>query len=119
MDLTLTGAYSLVSRRYIHVCCSAMIDRLCSTRWLDEFLLSVGETVRFFCSFAMAVQCQERSLSEDIVNSSNNKETIVIEEIVRAGPRGAIALAGTSTAIVIGLWFLFYFLVFLPRGVIQ
>lgn len=40
-----------------------------------------------------------------------------VDEIVRSGPRGA--LAGTATAIVIALWFAFYFLVFLPRGVIQ
>jgi hypothetical protein len=38
---------------------------------------------------------------------------------VRAGPKGAVALAGIATAIVIALWFAFYFLVFLPRGVIQ
>ena len=43
----------------------------------------------------------------------------IVDEIVRDGPHGAIALAGAATAIVIGLWFAFYFLVFLPRGVIQ
>lgn len=42
-----------------------------------------------------------------------------VDAIVSEGPHGAIALAGTATAIVIGLWFAFYFLVFLPRGVIQ
>ncbi|MBR8161933.1 hypothetical protein KDW98_12235 [Burkholderia vietnamiensis] len=42
-----------------------------------------------------------------------------VGDIVRAGPTGAIALAGIATAIVIALWFAFYFLVFLPRGVIQ
>ena len=46
-------------------------------------------------------------------------EARTIERIVRAGPTGAIALAGTATAIVILLWFAFYFLVFLPRGTIQ
>ena len=40
-------------------------------------------------------------------------------EIVRAGPLGAVAVAGVATAIVIGLWFAFYFMVFLPRGAIQ
>jgi hypothetical protein len=39
-----------------------------------------------------------------------------IDAIVRSGPSGAIAVAGTSTAIVIGLWFAFYLLVFLPRS---
>lgn len=42
-----------------------------------------------------------------------------VDEIVRTGPHGALALAGTATAIVIALWFAFYFFVFLPRGVIQ
>ena len=41
-----------------------------------------------------------------------------VEDIVRAGPTGALAVAGIATAIVIALWFAFYFLVFLPRGVI-
>ncbi|WP_322042094.1 hypothetical protein [Paraburkholderia sp. J67] len=42
-----------------------------------------------------------------------------VDEIVRQGPSGALALASISTGIVIALWFAFYFLVFLPRGVIQ
>ncbi|CAN0625216.1 conserved protein of unknown function [Burkholderia multivorans] len=42
-----------------------------------------------------------------------------VDEIVRQGPRGALALAGTATALVVAMWFAFYFLVFLPRGVIQ
>ncbi|WP_233842659.1 hypothetical protein [Dyella sp. 2HG41-7] len=42
-----------------------------------------------------------------------------VEEIVRSGPRGALMVAGIAVAIVIALWFLFYFLVFLPRGVIH
>jgi hypothetical protein len=42
-----------------------------------------------------------------------------IERIVRSGPKGAVAVAGTATGIVIAIWFAFYFLVFLPRGVIQ
>ena len=41
-----------------------------------------------------------------------------VDEIVRSGPTGALAVAGIATAIVIALWFAFYFLVFLPRGVI-
>ena len=41
-----------------------------------------------------------------------------IDEIVRSGPTGAIAVAGIATAIVIALWFAFYFLIFLPRGFI-
>jgi hypothetical protein len=39
-----------------------------------------------------------------------------VERIVREGPRGAIALAGVATLIVVALWFAFYFFVFMPRG---
>ncbi len=42
-----------------------------------------------------------------------------VDEIVRSGPRGALALAGPATAIGLALWVGFYVLVFLPRGVIQ
>jgi hypothetical protein len=46
-------------------------------------------------------------------------ESASIDAIVGSGPRGAIAVAGIATAIVIALWFAFYLLVFLPRGTIQ
>ena len=39
-----------------------------------------------------------------------------IDGIVNAGARGAVALAGIATAVVIGLWLAFYLLVFMPRG---
>jgi hypothetical protein len=42
-----------------------------------------------------------------------------IDKIVRSGPRGAVVVAGIATAIVIALWFAFYFIVFLPRGSVQ
>ena len=39
-----------------------------------------------------------------------------VEAFVSAGPRGAIAVAGIATAIVVALWFAFYLMVFLPRS---
>jgi hypothetical protein len=39
-----------------------------------------------------------------------------VEDIVSKGPSGALALAGSAVAIVLALWFAFYFLVFLPRA---
>jgi hypothetical protein len=39
-----------------------------------------------------------------------------VDEIVSRGPGGAIALAGIATAIVLAIWFAFYFLVFVPRA---
>jgi hypothetical protein len=44
-------------------------------------------------------------------------EDEAVETIVRAGPGGAVAVAGVATAIVIALWFAFYLFVFLPRSV--
>jgi hypothetical protein len=51
--------------------------------------------------------------------SSPEAEDARIDEIVRSGPRGAIVIAGIATAIVVALWFAFYFMVFLPRGSVQ
>jgi hypothetical protein len=50
---------------------------------------------------------------------SPETEDARIDEIVKSGPRGAVVVAGFATAIVIALWFAFYFLVFLPRGSVQ
>lgn len=42
-----------------------------------------------------------------------------VDEIVSRGPAGAFAIAGIATAIVVAIYFAFYFFVFLPRGAIQ
>jgi len=42
-------------------------------------------------------------------------EAAEIDRIVQAGPRGAIALAGLATGIVVALWLAFYVFVFLAR----
>ena len=57
-----------------------------------------------------------------MINSSSPQATSAsedeaVETIVRAGPSGAVAVAGVATAIVIVLWFAFYLFVFLPRSV--
>jgi len=56
-----------------------------------------------------------------MINSSSSEpasqsDDARVDEIVRAGPQGAIAVAGIATAIVVALWFAFYLLVFLPRS---
>jgi hypothetical protein len=55
-----------------------------------------------------------------MINSSPEQtpaaQADAVETIVSAGPRGAIAVAGIATAIVLALWFAFYLLVFLPRS---
>jgi hypothetical protein len=48
--------------------------------------------------------------------AASGSEHDSIDAIVRAGPRGALAVAGVATAIVVALWFAFYWLVFLPRS---
>jgi hypothetical protein len=42
-------------------------------------------------------------------------EAAEIDRIVQAGPRGAVALAGLATGIVVALWLAFYVFVFLAR----
>jgi hypothetical protein len=39
-----------------------------------------------------------------------------VDTIVRIGPIGTLAVTGLATAIVVLIWFAFYFLVFIPRG---
>jgi hypothetical protein len=57
-------------------------------------------------------------VSQDALQSPETEDA-QIDEIVRSGPRGAVVVAGIATAIVIALWFAFYFMVFLPRGPVQ
>ena len=57
-------------------------------------------------------------VSEDAA-SPTESEDAKVDKIVRSGPLGAVVVAGIATAIVVALWFAFYFLVFLPRGSIQ
>jgi hypothetical protein len=40
-----------------------------------------------------------------------------VERVAQTGARGALALVTIATLVVIGTWFAFYLLVFLPRGV--
>jgi hypothetical protein len=39
-----------------------------------------------------------------------------VDDVVARGPRGALALAGIATFIVVAIWLAFYLLVFVPRG---
>lgn len=39
-----------------------------------------------------------------------------VNKILRAGPTGAIALAGVASVVVMLIWFAFYVLVFMPRA---
>jgi len=52
----------------------------------------------------------------DPSSQEHSSDDEAVDTIVRAGPSGAIAVAGVATAIVIALWFAFYLFVFLPRS---
>ena len=51
--------------------------------------------------------------------ATKESEAAQVDEIVSRGPAGAFAVAGIATAIVVAIYFAFYFFVFLPRGAIQ
>ena len=42
-----------------------------------------------------------------------------VDAIVGRGPSGAFAVGGVATAIVVAIYFAFYFVVYLPRGAVQ
>jgi hypothetical protein len=42
-------------------------------------------------------------------------EDKAVDAILRAGPWGAVVLAGTATAVVVAVWLIFYLVVFLAR----
>jgi hypothetical protein len=51
-------------------------------------------------------------------DGADEAQDAAVDAIVRSGSIGAIALAGIATAIVVALWFAFYFLVFVPRAIV-
>ena len=55
----------------------------------------------------------DRHESEDGIDEQE------LESIVGRGPGGAFAVAGIAAAIVTLIYYLFYFLVYLPRGAVQ
>ena len=55
----------------------------------------------------------------DIQAQQQDAEDHRVDEIVKRGPAGAFAVAGVATAIVVAIYFIFYFVVYLPRGVVQ
>jgi hypothetical protein len=54
--------------------------------------------------------------SEPVPAPGADPQADQVERIVRSGAPGALTVAGIATAIVVALWFLFYFLVFVPRA---
>ncbi|HUB15870.1 MAG TPA: hypothetical protein VMB34_28245 [Acetobacteraceae bacterium] len=51
-------------------------------------------------------------ISEDAVATQD----AAVRAIARSGAIGAVMLAGLATAVVVAIWFAFYWLVFMPRA---
>jgi hypothetical protein len=49
------------------------------------------------------------------VDDATTPNDTAVDAILPSGPRGALVLAGIATAIVVAIWFAFYFLIFVPR----
>jgi hypothetical protein len=45
------------------------------------------------------------------------QQDAAVSASLKSGAKGAVALAGLATAIVVAIWFAFYALVFLPRAI--
>lgn len=54
-----------------------------------------------------------------MLNSPTDATTQDFEHAASSAPIGALALCGMSVAVVIAIWVAFYFLAFLPRGMLQ
>jgi hypothetical protein len=52
---------------------------------------------------------------ENVASHGSDDE---VQRIVAGGPRGALALAGVSVALLFALWLAFFVFVFLPRGAV-
>jgi hypothetical protein len=53
------------------------------------------------------------------MQSTDSRDEEALERIVQEGPRGTWAVAGLATFLVVLIYFLFYFLAYLPRGAVQ
>jgi hypothetical protein len=56
--------------------------------------------------------------SDPVVNdTASPQDEAAVNRILRSGAIGAVVVAGIATAVVVGIWFAFYLLVFLPRAI--
>jgi hypothetical protein len=53
------------------------------------------------------------------MSEDTSSEQGKVDDIVRRGPSGTFAVAGVATAVVVAIYFAFYFLVYLPRGAVS
>ena len=57
--------------------------------------------------------------SKNTTDARDGSDQAAVDEVVSRGPSGTFAVVGVATAIVVAIFFAFYFLVYLPRGVLQ
>ena len=50
-------------------------------------------------------------------DAASAHQEAAVNAISQSGAKGAVALAGLTTAVVVAIWFAFYFLVFIPRAI--
>jgi hypothetical protein len=62
------------------------------------------------------VQESDRSAASSAEHVSPPMGSDAVAEALRYGPRGALLVAGISTALLFLGWLAFYFLLFIPRG---
>lgn len=55
----------------------------------------------------------------DSADEATKLEDERVDRIVAQGPAGAFAVAGVATAIMVAIYFGFYFFAYLPRGAMQ
>jgi hypothetical protein len=55
--------------------------------------------------------------SDPAAEQPDARQDAAVEAILRSGAKGAVALAGLATAIVVAIWIVFYLFVFLPRAI--
>jgi hypothetical protein len=54
--------------------------------------------------------------SDPPVDDTVTPNDATADAILRSGATGAVVLAGIATAIIVAIWFAFYFLIFVPRA---
>ncbi len=66
----------------------------------------------------MASQGYEPSAADAPENVGDEVDEAALEAVMREVPKGALALAGLTVALLMIAWFAVYLFVFLPRGMV-
>src|SRR5262249_45372642 len=54
--------------------------------------------------------------TEALMSADDEVDEARLTQVLAEVPRGSVVVAGTAVAIVVAIWFAFYFFAFLPRG---